>query len=32
MLKFILVGGTLAVYAVKKYCDQINNFGCDKIN
>ena len=24
MLKFVLVGGALAVYAVKKYCDQKN--------
>ena len=32
MLKLVLVGSALAAYAVKKYCNQINNFGCIKIN
>ena len=26
ILKFALVGGALAVYAVKKYCDQKNKY------
>ena len=31
MLKYALVGGALAAYAIKKYCDQKNKVKAKKI-